>query len=87
MDVAVINRFTGRNIVSLLTISKALEKEGYSDVYVQSAKVSIVRAKDYEREVEFDIWVNEEDGVKGSKIIHKLKMQFKEVKYMGKPSF
>jgi non-canonical poly(A) RNA polymerase PAPD5/7 len=70
--------------VQLFDVHNAIEEESfrYINTHVQKARVSLVRGTDSQTKVEFDICVNEGDGIKGTKIINDFKQEFPELKYL-----
>lgn len=70
--------------VQLLDVHNAIEEEAfrYINSHVQCAKVSLVRGTDSQTKIDFDICVNESDGVRGTKTINDFKQQFPELKYL-----
>ena len=71
--------------VTLMDVQRALDMriERYDEPYCQAAKVSLIKSRDIQTNIEFDICVNEDDGVKGSALINSHKKEFKQLKYLG----
>ena len=56
--------------------------ERFWNLFIQKAKVSLVKGNDCETGTDFDICINHDDGIKGSLYINELLKEFKEIKYI-----
>lgn len=70
--------------IQLLDVHSALEEERdrFGDCHPLKAKVSLVKGFDQKTKIDFDICLNETDGIRGSKIINNFKKEFPELKYL-----
>ena len=70
--------------LSLKMIKNALSayKDRFINLWILRAKVSLVKGTDWETYTDFDIWVNQNDGINGTLFINKIIKEFKEIKYI-----
>ncbi|CAI2360209.1 unnamed protein product [Moneuplotes crassus] len=71
--------------IQLMDIHNALEAcpERFGDCHPLKAKVSLIKGYDHHTNIDFDICINESDGVKGSKLVNQFKKEFPELKYLA----
>lgn len=70
--------------IQLMDIHSALEAEQdrFEDCHPLKAKVSLIKGYDQITNIDFDICLNETDGIKGSKMVNEFKKEFPELKYL-----